>query len=267
MSMRKNTTTLLISTYNSHDKLRACLESIRRQTVYPSEIIVAEDGEDTLTKIVIKQYQIIIPIDLVHLTQEDKGFRKTIILNKALAIAKGDYIIQIDGDIIMDSHFVEDHLAFSRKGCFVCGGRAKFDEFATNRILKVADYRPTFLSKGLGLRMNAIRCKWLAYIFYNYPKSPVGCNMAYWRDDIIMINGYNNEYIGWGKEDYDLGQRLVKSGVESKRLKFCALAFHLYHKEVDRSRLKQNINLANDCIRNSGFIASNGLKEIQDSID
>lgn len=44
-------------------------------------------------------------------------------MNKAIAKATGDYIIQVDGDVVLSSHFVEDHIEMAQKGCFVCGSR------------------------------------------------------------------------------------------------------------------------------------------------
>ena len=33
--------------------------------------------------------------------------------NKAILAANNPYIIQIDGDIVLDAHFIEDHLRFA----------------------------------------------------------------------------------------------------------------------------------------------------------
>lgn len=61
-----------------------------------------------------------------------------------------------------------------------------------------------------------------------------GCNMSFWKKDLIGINGYDNNLQGWGHEDEELSWRLVNSGIEKKIIKFSAIAYHLYHKQLSR---------------------------------
>lgn len=113
--------TLLIITYNWPEALRMVLESAMHQSKMPDEIVIGDDGSTAETKQLIDSYAKSSPVPVVHVWQEDKGFRRTVILNKAIAKATGDYIIQVDGDVILDSHFVADHLEVAQEGCFVCG--------------------------------------------------------------------------------------------------------------------------------------------------
>jgi glycosyltransferase involved in cell wall biosynthesis len=93
------------------------------QTVLPNEVIIADDGSKSDTKVLIDYYQTIFPVPLIHIWQEDIKNRKPRIMNKAIAKAQYDYIIEIDGDIIMNKHFVEDHLQFAQKGFYLFGSR------------------------------------------------------------------------------------------------------------------------------------------------
>lgn len=106
----KISSSLIVSTYNWPEALDLVLLSILNQTVFPIEVIIADDGSTNKTKELIEKYQKIFPVKLMHVWHEDDGFRKTIILNEAYRIAQGDYIIQIDGDIILNKYFIEDHL-------------------------------------------------------------------------------------------------------------------------------------------------------------
>ena len=113
-------TTLLITTYNWPKALELVLYSVLHQHVMPDEVVIADDGSTEETKKLIDRYADKMPVPVIWVWQEDKGFRRTSILNKAIAKATGDYIIQVDGDVVLSSHFVEDHIEMAQKGCFVC---------------------------------------------------------------------------------------------------------------------------------------------------
>lgn len=127
-------TTLLISTYNWPQALGKVLDSVLRQTVLPDEVVIADDGSGEETRRLIAAKAQGFPIPLVHVWHEDKGFRKTLVLNKAIARATGDYIMQIDGDVVLERHFVADHLEVAEEGCFVCGSRVKLTPAPTQRL-------------------------------------------------------------------------------------------------------------------------------------
>ena len=116
-------TALLVSTYNWPDALHVVLKSLKNQTVSPQEVLIADDGSREETKNLIHRYQIELTFELKHIWQEDKGFRKSAILNKAVAATDADYIIQIDGDCIMHPHFIEDHLAAAKREVYLFGSR------------------------------------------------------------------------------------------------------------------------------------------------
>ena len=107
--------TLIISTYNYPQSLKLCLESVLWQTRKPDEIVIADDGSGEETRSLIEEMAPRMPCCFKHVWQEDSGFRKTVIMNKGLAACTGEYIIQIDGDIIMHRLFIEDHLRCLKK--------------------------------------------------------------------------------------------------------------------------------------------------------
>ena len=107
---------LLISTYNWKEALSLCLYSAFAQTVKPAEILIADDGSREDTRQLIDEMRAKTDIPIVHVWHEDKGFRLSAIRNRSIEKAKGDYIIQIDGDIILDRHFIADHLELAEKG-------------------------------------------------------------------------------------------------------------------------------------------------------
>nr|WP_198160605.1 glycosyltransferase [Pedobacter panaciterrae] len=120
---KKITTALLISTYNWPEALDLVLSSVLLQSKMPDEILIADDGSTDETKVIIEKYKKLFKVPILHFWQEDHGFRKTLILNKAIAGAKSEYIIEIDGDIIIHRKFIEDHLNFAVPGTFVRASR------------------------------------------------------------------------------------------------------------------------------------------------
>ena len=224
------TTTLLISTYNFPMALNLCLESVTRQTVMPGEIVVADDGSKDETRRVVEYWQSRLTCPVRHVWQEDKGFRLAEIRNKALAAAKGEYIIQIDGDIIMERHFIADHLRLAKRGTFVCGSRSRIAEHYTNRLKEGEKIHFSFFRPGLFDRMNALRCPMLTPLFYTYNHLR-GCNMAYWKDDIYEINGYDEVIASYGYEDEDVQERLKRIGRKKVFVKFMCIEYHVWHPE------------------------------------
>ena len=125
---------LVITTYNRPDALKLVLQSINSQSVSPNEIIIADDGSKNSTKKCIDEFKKKSSILLVHSWQEDKGFRVAKSRNKAIAKSKFDYIILIDGDVVLHDKFIEDHLKHAEMGFFVQGSRVLLNQKATKKV-------------------------------------------------------------------------------------------------------------------------------------
>ncbi|MFM7720217.1 MAG: glycosyltransferase, partial [Sediminibacterium sp.] len=94
---------LIIATYNWPQALQQTLRSVAHQTILPNEVLIADDGSDERTANLIQQFKEAHPtINIIHVWHEDNGFRLAAIRNKSISMAQSEYIIQIDGDIILD---------------------------------------------------------------------------------------------------------------------------------------------------------------------
>lgn len=242
---RPKTVAVVVCTYNWHEALRLCLGSLTKQTRKPDEVIIADDGSTPETRKTIDEFRSRLPIK--HIWQQDEGFRRAMALNKAFSACKSDYIIQVDGDIILGHHFVEDHINEARTGHFLVGSRGKLGRDMTLKMLSTGKGSPEFYSRGLTRRQNTIRMPFLTRFFYNYKQNRKerGCNMSFWRKDLLSVNGYDNGMVGYGSEDVDLAARLRRNGVYKRFIKFKAIEFHLYHKKVvcDRNAVSPNHRL------------------------
>lgn len=246
MKKKSPSVAVMISTYNWKEALRICLRGVLDQTVLPDEIVIADDGSRPDTAAFIREMQRVSPVPIVHVWHEDAGFRRTIILNKAIALVKSDYILQIDGDVVPARHFVADHLELAEPGYFVCGSRVKLTKEATEKIFSGGRLRPCFFSLPLGYALNTLRSRLLrSYLAGRYARSIDhlrGCNMAFWRSDLLRVNGYNEDLLEWGHEDGELAFRLHFAGVGKKALKMGGAVFHLYHKEASRGNEQRHID-------------------------
>lgn len=258
-------TTLLISTYNWPRALQCVLASVQRQTVMPDEIVIADDGSTEETTAVIRDAQGQIAVPIVHVWHEDEGFRKTIILNKAIAQSTGDYIIEVDGDMVLEPHFIEDHVNFSQRGCYVCGSRIKLKDKQTKEILEKKVLRHNIWDLPLGYVLNSIRCKHLRnFLAFRYARKKIGkargCNMAFWKGDFITVNGYNEDMTGWGREDSELAYRLHFAGVRKKFMKMGGIGYHLNHKCEPKDKLQDNL-------REEKRVVGGGISRCDNGID
>jgi glycosyltransferase involved in cell wall biosynthesis len=134
--MKKLKTSLIVSTYNWHQALDLCLKSIFLQTTIPDEILIADDGSSDETKLLVKAVSLYSPCPIVHVWQPDEGFKLAQIRNKAIAKAKYEYIIQIDGDLILEKNFISDHLYLVKSSNFITGSRVLLSNDTSLLLLK-----------------------------------------------------------------------------------------------------------------------------------
>lgn len=226
---------LIITTYNWPEALRLSLMSAARQTRLPDEVIVADDGSGEETRRLIDEMRRNYPCTLKHAWQEDKGFRAAESRNNALRMCDGDYVVFIDGDCVLNRHFVEDHASMAERGYYVIGSRARVSEALTRRLMERRSIQLSWHQQGVYQRMNAIYLPMLGGITRNYKKHvPLygrSCNMAAFMSDLRSVNGFDASLEGYGYEDTDIIARLNNLGLKKKFAKFRAIQYHLYHKE------------------------------------
>lgn len=266
--MKNLTTSLVLTTYNWIDALRITLDSIARQTHLPDEVIIADDGSRSDTSDFIRDYAAGFPTRLVHVWGKDDGYRRSVMINKAFGIARGEYILQTDGDIVLHRNFVADHIRHAARGVYARGSRSFLDEKLTARIF-AGEVNPMRLPPFSGSNpLNAVRVPLLSPIVSHLSRdidNVKGCNMAFFKSDLLNVNGYDNTLTGWGHEDKDLSFRLSNAGVRMKKVKFEALAFHLHHRFLSRDNADANRARAFESLHAGTVRTPSGITEV-DSI-
>ena len=257
--------TLIITTYNWPESLLLVFESIKCQTILPYEVIIADDGSTKDTKNLINSLKKDLNLNIIHSWQEDIGFRASRSRNKAIFKSSGDYIVLIDGDMILHNNFLQDHINNSEPGYFIQGSRVLLSKKKSRKILIDKKINISFFTGGLKNRKNSIHSNFLSKIFLtkeNNLKGIRSCNMSFYRRDCFNINGFNNDFEGWGREDSEFVVRLKNSGIKRKNIRFNAIQFHLWHNESSRASLSENDSMLNDAINNQLCWCKNGLSSI-----
>ena len=256
------TVSLVITTYNRKDALELVLLSAFRQSILPNEIIVADDGSREDTAAMVKELQKISPVPLLHCWHEDTGFRLSAIRNRALALTRYEYIVLIDGDIIIPPDFIKAHLRQARPCRFIQGSRVFLKPRATEAALAKKQIDFNFFSASIKNRFNTLNMPFLVsrISYYTADLTKVrGCNQSFWRSDLMKINGFNEDFEGWGREDTEFTVRMLNNNVQFYKMKMGGAGFHLYHPESSRKMEAKNIGILNEAIRIGSKRCKNGI--------
>lgn len=255
--------TLIVSAYNQTDVLAKTLRGIELQTQFPDEVLVADDGSGPVTREIIEGWAERAPFPVRHVWHPDDGFRKTIILNKALAEVRSDYVVFTDADCVPHPAFVADHRRLAERGYWVQGRRC----FVQEPFVPAFDPEDIRLGSwalqgrikraGKGVRLPS------PIVFRDTKqRGIIGCNLACWRVDAEIVNGFDEAYTGWGiGEDSDFGSRLYHLGIQRKLVYGHAVVFHLNHPMPSRAHLEESQALLEETWRTGRVRCEIGLDQ------
>ncbi|MBC7963157.1 MAG: glycosyltransferase family 2 protein [Steroidobacteraceae bacterium] len=251
---------VIISTYNSPEYLRRVLECYLLQSRLPDELIVADDGSTDETARIVANFSKGAPFAVRHIWHEDLGFRLAEIRNRAISAATADYLLFSDGDCIPHPRFVEDHGRMMRKGSFVTGKRMLIGQELSESFSWQGG--SSALSHGLKGELSGchhlLRLPWLVLSRHG-SKGLRGCNMAVFRSDLLVVNGFNERITGWGREDSELVTRLFAYGLTRREAPFAAVVLHLWHPENSRSSLTENDRLLEQALASGQYRCPHGI--------
>jgi len=141
---------------------------------------------------------------------------------------------------------VADHLMLAERGFFLQGGRIKATRGESAKLL--AGGAPVFAPWSRAdfhefdgtRRLYAFRQPQLARWKSRSRNGGrvMSCNMSFWREDLLRVNGFDERMEGYGAEDRELVARLENAGLRRRALKWAALAVHLWHS----SRAQPDVN-------------------------
>ncbi len=244
--------TVVLATYNWPQALDLCLQSLAQQQDKHFEVVIADDGSSSDTADLIARHQSHFPVPLQHVWQPDAGFRKAKILNQAIAATRGDYLVFLDGDCLVQPDFMTQHRRLAQVGVMVTGSRILLAPALTQTLCAagVWDYA-AFSRQAWRLRLQGQMNKCLPLklklpdlatrLYKKFVWSRIkGCNMSAWRDDVQHIRGFDESLEGWGHEDADFVFRLQQAGVVRKSGSWATEVLHLWHPTASQESAAKN---------------------------
>jgi len=219
--------------YNDLEVMEATLASLAVQSYRDFELLLADDGSDQNYAPVLQAWAPRFAYGILHATHEKRGFRKARILNRAIQASRFDRLIFLDMDCLPHGDFVKNHLTWLKPGTVITGRRSGLSR---NVMPKPA----AILQGGLGLGITTLVRLWLGgkaralergvvlpFFYESSGNDLIGCNFSVHRNDLLAVNGFNEEFEGWGKEDTDLGLRLTFNNLRVRNLRNKVIVYHL----------------------------------------
>jgi glycosyltransferase involved in cell wall biosynthesis len=245
---------VVFTTYNRPHDLARVLAGYARQTHSQFEIVIADDGSGDETRACIEAARRDWNLNIRHVWQEDIGFRKCRILNRAIVETSAEYLILTDGDCIPHPEFVAGHVALARPGYFVSGGCVRLGDQATKAITpaNVLDgdvYDKQWLQQR-GESPANLRKMLLSAPPWNNVFNAItttrptwnGHNSSTWRDEVLAVNGFD-ERLGYGGLDREFGERLERCGLKGIQARYTLICLHLDHPRPYRAREIMDANM------------------------
>jgi glycosyltransferase involved in cell wall biosynthesis len=266
---------IILTTYNQPAHLERVLWGYTRQSHEDFRLLIADDGSGPDTRAVIDRMSTDTGLEIEHVWHEDRGFRKTEILNRALVAAEADYVIFSDGDCIPREDFVAVHARHAAPGRFLSGGAVRLSDELTERITvdDVRSGRATDAQWLLGQgwqpgrhRLRLVRSPLLAGLLDAVTPTAAtfnGNNASTWRRHLLDVNGFDLD-MGYGGLDRAVGVRLENLGLRGKSVRFRAPLIHLSHPRPyrDKKIVAQNLALRKQMRRDRVTRATSGISEL-----
>lgn len=221
---------VIVPTYNRADLLRQTLESLARQR-FPSgklEVVVADDGSSDATGEVARCIADRVPTRYYH--QDDRGFRAAGARNGGARLAAAPVLAFVDTGVVVGPDFARAHHALhsagtvaAQAGTAVCGYMYGYnwDHPVDELGPMLSSHRPEQIVEQLagqasfrdmrhaelaaaGFDLGGLHAPWALCW---------SVNLSVHVDDFWAVGGFDEEFIGYGFEDVELGWRLARRGV------------------------------------------------------
>ena len=268
-------TSIIITFYERLSHLKYCLDALALCSKDFDEVVITDDGSKEATIGDLKKMIACYTFPITFVTQPKQGFRKAAALNNGIRHSRGDYLIFLDCDFLVLPDTIQAHLNKAKTGRFVAGACKYLNEEQSRTILKsnwstdlIEKYYRDLPDKEIIVQHRRfIKRSILIKLHLASPrKQSLGGHLSIYKKDIEYINGYDENFIGWGGEDEDLGIRLAAAGIYCISAIRYARVLHIWHPSELRSSTnglwKQGTMRDYFHQNKIPFVCENGLKKL-----
>ncbi|MBW2570168.1 MAG: glycosyltransferase [Deltaproteobacteria bacterium] len=262
-------TSIIICFYERLQHLRFCLDSLKNCAGDFDEVVIADDGSGESCVRQLKKMISNYDFSIIHAWQPDEGFRAAAARNNAIRHTSGNYLIFLDCDFVVLPGTIKSHLDAAKPGRFVGGFCKYLNEEQTNIIFQkgVSDkllediYQSLPEEPIIKDHRRFVRHRFFLKLgLASVRKQRLSSHFSIYRKDMEYINGYDENFVGWGGEDEDLAIRFAEAGLEGKSIMREARIFHLWHpKELGDKHWKEGSNVEYLKRKDIPFFCENGL--------
>ena len=273
---------VIVPIYNRLEHFRALFICLLRQNRQIDELIITDDGS---SQQILDYIVDLIPkasFKIKHIYQEDKGFRKTRALNNGVINSEGELLVFCDQDLIFGEEYIECMEKNMKKGCFLLCRPISVNEEEKDIILKKIElsnkyeellkHLPKDYLESVNRTLKTDRKRRILNILKLSKRGIklVGMSYAVMKNDYLKVNGYDENYNGWGEEDDDFGNRLYVAGIKGKELKTPNMQIHLWHYSDPTKKHSMNeeyyYKRKKEIFSNKDYFCKNGCSEARDDI-
>jgi len=266
--------TAIIPSYNRPDLLSKTLSSFAAQSLVVDEVVIADDGSSVDIPAALEGLLSKLPFSVKFVWQEDLGFRAARARNNGVREARGDFLVFADQDLIFTRNYVKTFAENCRKGEFLVSHPLRLtqeeSERVTSEMVDRCDYSALLSEEKLAEVAKLCRKDRLYTLLKRLGLRPIGPKLrsgvfAIWRDDLLLVNGFDEKYKGWGNEDDDLGWRLHYAGVRGRNVTRREVPIHLWHESKAATRTNKEYYRARRKEIKAGDVrAENGIENTFD---
>jgi len=226
--------------YDRPDLLRLALICLSSQSRRPEEVVIVDDGSPGDMLPAVREWAADLGLDEIkYVRQEHRGFRLARSRNNGIRECSGDYVVFWDQDMVATRGYLDVFGRFGRRGQFLVALPVllteRQSELVTPEVVARCDYSGILT----GAQVRKIRRQYVKDSFYHHvgkllpwkryrPKVRGGA-FGVSREDLVRVNGFDENYVGWGAEDDDLGRRLYRAGVVGRTVFRDEFPLHLWH--------------------------------------
>lgn len=228
---------LVVLTYQRPRHLRLVLESIKAQRDVPvgMELCVTDDGSTDETPPIVEAFRRQVSFPVQFVTHPHVTFQAARCRNEGAKATAARYLLFLDGDCLLPHDHIAAHWNNRRAGVALIGDAIRLGQTVSEELTPEAVATGGFTSLATVDEVRRLRRTLRKFRFYNFLRHPTkpyklrSGNFSIAREDFECVNGFDENFEGWGGEDDDLGRRLRSAGVRLESILAHTQSYHLWH--------------------------------------